>query len=259
MVDRRVARAGSGRAFRPSPVFLGLVALWVTGGAMAWFEYGSPTFNVILFVLAGWVVSLSLHEYAHALYAFHSGDRAVAGRGYLTLNPLKYTHPVLSIGLPLLFLLLGGIGLPGGAVWVDRHAVKGRLNAAMISAVGPGANLVFLLLMIIPFAAGVHTREHQTFWSAVAFLAFLQLTAVVLNLMPIPGVDGGNIIRPYLSPGAGRVFDQIAPFGMLILFGLLFTPITGSLFFTFVDFLSDVVAIPASLWREGYDIITFWR
>ncbi len=79
---------------------------------------------------------------------------------------------------------------------------------------------------------------------------------MVLNLLPIPGVDGGNIVRPYLSPGAGRVFDQIAPFGMLILFGLLFTPITGGLFFTFVDVLSDVVGIPASLWREGYDIIT---
>jgi Zn-dependent protease len=259
MVDRRVARTGSARAFRPSPVFLGILALFATAGAMVWFEYGSPVFNVILFVLAGWVVSLCLHEYAHALYAYHSGDRAVAGRGYLTLNPLKYAHPVLSIGLPLLFLLIGGIGLPGGAVWVDRHAVKGRLNAAMISAVGPAANLAFLLLLIIPFAMGAHTREHQTFWSAVAFLAFLQLTAVVLNLIPIPGVDGGNIIRPYLSPGAGRVFDQIAPFGMLILFALLFTPITGALFFSVVDALSDLVGIPEALWREGYRTIQFWR
>ncbi len=114
MVDRRVARAGSGRAFRPSPVFLGLVALWVTGGAMAWYEYGSPTFNVILFVLAGWLVSLSLHEYAHALYAFHSGDRAVADRGYLTLNPLKYTHPVLSIGCRCCFCCSAASACPAG-------------------------------------------------------------------------------------------------------------------------------------------------
>ena len=259
MAARPVARAGSRQAFRPSPVFLGLVALWVTGGVMAWYGYGNPTFNVILFVLAGWVVSLSLHEYAHALFAFHSGDRAVAGRGYLTLNPLKYTHPVLSIALPLVFLLLGGIGLPGGAVWVDRHAVKGRFNAAMISAVGPGANLVFLLLLTIPFAVVSSTRDHRTFWSAVAFLAFLQLTAVVLNLIPIPGVDGGNIIRPYLSPSASRVFDQIAPFGMLILFALLFTPITGSIFFSVVYALSDFVGIPEALWVEGYRTVQFWK
>jgi Zn-dependent protease len=229
MVDRRVAGAERGQAHRPSPIFLGLLGLWATGGVMAWLEFGNAIFNVLLFVLAGWVVSLSLHEYAHARYAYHSGDRAVADRGYLTLNPLKYTHPVLSIGLPLLFLLLGGIGLPGGAVWVDRHAIRGRLNASLISAVGPGANLAFLLLLIVPFAVGVDTGEHEVFWSAVAFLAFLQLTAVVLNLMPIPGVDGGNAVRPWLSPNAGRIFDQIAPFGMLILF-ILFEPHVNAVF-----------------------------
>jgi Zn-dependent protease len=259
MADRHVTRMGSRRAFRPSPVFLGLVALWVTGGVMAWYGYGNATFNVILFVLAGWVVSLSLHEYAHALFAYNSGDRAVAHRGYLTLNPLKYAHPILSIALPLLFLLLGGIGLPGGAVWVDRNAVRGRLNAALISAVGPGANLVFLILLVVPFAIGVRTREHETFWSAVAFLAFLQLTAVVLNLLPIPGVDGGNIIRPYLSAGAGRLFDQIAPFGMLILFGLLFTPIVNDIFWTVVTGLGEAVGIPMRLVSLGFDTVQFWR
>ena len=54
----------------------------------------------------------------------------MAARGYLTLNPLKYTHPLLSIVLPVLFLLMGGIGLPGGAVWVDRHAIRGKLPTA---------------------------------------------------------------------------------------------------------------------------------
>ena len=64
---------------------------------MAWQEFGNPIVNIILFVIAGWLVSLSLHEYAHALFAYRSGDRGVAERGYLTLNPLKYAHPVLSI------------------------------------------------------------------------------------------------------------------------------------------------------------------
>ncbi len=57
---------------------------------------------------------------------------------------------------------------------------------------------------------------------AVAFLAFLQLTASVLNLMPIPGVDGGNVVYPWLSPQWRRGFDHLAPYGMLLLFaGLL--------------------------------------
>jgi Zn-dependent protease len=72
-------------------------------------------------------------------------------------------------------------------------------------------------------------------------------------------VDGGNIVRPYLSPSASRIFDQIAPFGMLILFGLLFAPITGSLFFSVVYALSDLVGIPEALWVEGYRTIQFWK
>jgi Zn-dependent protease len=259
MVDRRVAGAGRRQSHRPSAVFLGLVALWATGGVMAWYEFGNATLNVIVFVLAGWVVSLSLHEYAHARYAYHSGDRAVADRGYLTLNPLKYTHPVLSIGLPLLFLLLGGIGLPGGAVWGDHRAVRGRLNASLISAVGPAANLVFLVLLLVPFTVGLDTAEHLVFWAAMAFLAFLQLTAVVLNLMPIPGIDGGNILRPWLSPNGGKLFDQIAPFGMLILFGLLFEPHVNAIFWAFVREASDLIGIPRALAAEGLDMIQFWR
>ena len=66
----------------------------------------------------GWLVSLCLHEFGHAYTAWKYGDRDVEVRGYLTLNPLKYTNPLLSLGLPVLFIALGGIGLPGGAVYV---------------------------------------------------------------------------------------------------------------------------------------------
>ncbi len=255
----RTMGARRGAAFRPSAVFLGIVALWVTGAVMAWMEYGNPTFNLILFVLAGWVVSLSLHEYAHALFAYRAGDHSVVGRGYLTLNPLKYTHPVLSIGLPLLFLLIGGIGLPGGAVWVDRHAVRGKVAASLISAVGPGANVVLFVLLMIPFALGLDDSAHPTFWAAVAFLAFLQLTAAVLNLLPVPGLDGGNITRPWLSPSAGRVFDMVAPFGMVILLGILFVPVLNDIFWSVVLGLTDLFGLPRNLVADGLDTLQFWR
>ena len=250
--------AGRRAAVRPSPIFLGIVAVWLAGGAMAYYEFGNPTVNVLLFVLAGWVVSLSLHEFSHALFAYRSGDHSVAGRGYLTLNPLKYTHPLLSIGLPLLFLLLGGIGLPGGAVWVDRGAVRGRLNASLISLVGPGANIVFLLVLAAPFVAGVDTDAHPTFWAAVAFLAFLQLTAAVLNLLPVPGLDGGNAVRPWLSGDLAKIFDVMMPFGLLVLFGLLFEPHLNEAFFSVVRALTDAVGIPRSLAADGWDLLRFW-
>src|SRR5215813_184488 len=152
-------------AFRPSAVFLGILAVFVTAGVLSWFDIGSATVNIILFVLAGWLVSLCLHEYAHALYAYLRGDRSAADRGYLTLNPAKYTHPVLSIVLPVVFLLIGGIGLPGGAVWLDRHAIRGgKAVHSIVSLVGPGANLLFGVLLSIPFLLHTATFAHANFW-----------------------------------------------------------------------------------------------
>ena len=72
--------------------------------------------EVFLLVTAAWVFSVCLHEFGHALVAFYGGDYTVKEKGYLTLNPIHYTHPVYSLVMPLVFLVLGGMGLPGGAV-----------------------------------------------------------------------------------------------------------------------------------------------
>ena len=141
-------------AFRPSPIFLALVALFVASGVMAWNGFGNVRFDVFLFVVSGWLVSLCLHEYAHAVVAFRAGDRDIAHRGYLTLNPLKYTHPLLSIVLPVVVVLLGGIGLPGGAVWVDRHAIPGRLRHTLVSLAGPATNVLFTLVLVAALRIG---------------------------------------------------------------------------------------------------------
>lgn len=258
MADRRLATGTARDAFRPSPIFLSLVALFVTGGVMAWQGFGNMTVNILLFVIAGWLVSLSLHEYAHALVAYRNGDRSTAERGYLTLNLLKYTHPVLSIGLPVLFLLLGGIGLPGGAVWIDRHAIRGKVADSLISFAGPAVNVLFTIVLALPFAVGANTYEHAEFWSGLAFLAFLQLTASLLNLLPIPGVDGGNMLRPWLGPSYAKGFDTIAPFGMLLLFVLLFEPTVNRIFFTVVFELANLIGLPPYLIVEGRALFQFW-
>jgi len=259
MVNRRLTAGTTRDAFRPSPIFLGLVALFATGGVMAWQGFGNMTVNILLFVIAGWLVTLSLHEYAHALVAYVNGDRSTAERGYLTLNLLKYTHPVLSIGLPVLFLLLGGIGLPGGAVWIDRHAIRGKLADSLISFAGPAVNVFFTIVLTLPFALGANVYEHVDFWRGLAFLAFLQLTASLLNLLPIPGVDGGNILRPWLNPEWSRGFDKVAPYGMLLLFVLLFQPTVNTIFFTVVYDIGDVIGLPTYLAAEGQRLFQFWR
>jgi Zn-dependent protease len=248
-------------AFRPSPIFLGIVAVFVAEGVLAWNDIGNATLNIIVFVVAGWLVSLCLHEYAHALFAYLRGDRSAADRGYLTLNPLKYTHPILSIVLPVVFLLIGGIGLPGGAVWLDRHAIRGgKVVQSMVSLVGPGANVVFGVALAVPFMLGVPTVAHAHFWYGLAFLGFLQIMAAVINLLPIPGVDGGNAVRPWLTYQYSRFFDAVAPYGLLVLFLILFqAPVIAGIFFDFVYFVCDLLGLQRFFIDQGLIMFQFWR
>ena len=92
-----------------SPVFWGLVLLMGVSGAALMYGWIPSGIAAFLFVTVGWVVSLSLHEFGHALTAYFGGDYTVVDKGYLTLNPLRYTHAALSIIFPLIYLALGGM------------------------------------------------------------------------------------------------------------------------------------------------------
>src|SRR6478752_1207614 len=110
-----------------SPFFLALVLVTVAGGALAAVGTGAVLVaGIVLVVLGGWAVSLCLHEFAHALVAHRSGDLSVRARGYLTLDIRRYTNVALTLVLPVLFLLLGGIPLPGGAVLINPGAIRSR-------------------------------------------------------------------------------------------------------------------------------------
>lgn len=257
--DRRRLVAGLPReAFRPSALFLSILAVFVVSGWAAWAGVGSARLDVFLFVAAGWVVSLCLHEYAHALTAYRSGDIGVAQRGYLTLNPLKYTHPVMSIVLPLIFVLLGGFGLPGGAVWVDHAYIRGKWRYTLISLAGPLTNVVFSVVLIAPFWFASDFYAHPEFWGGLAFLAFLQVTASVLNLVPVPGMDGGNALRPWLSYEWRRGFDYVAPWGMLVFILLLWNPTLNRWFFSVVTSIASGLGLPLDLYGYGWDLFRFW-
>ena len=255
-------------AFVPSPVFVGIVAVFVVSGWMTWIGFGNVRVDVFLFIVSGWLVSLCLHEYAHALVAYFAGDRGVAERGYLRLNPLKYTHPLLSIVLPVIVVILGGIGLPGGAVWVDHTHIGSKLKQSLISAAGPLTNVVFALVLAVPFLVGlapgvqngqlVGSADHLEFWAALALLAFLQVTASVLNFLPVPGLDGGNILQPWMSPPYQRAYNLFAPYGFILLFVLLWQSEVNRYFFTAVYWLAELIGVPPALSALGFELMRFW-
>jgi Zn-dependent protease len=252
--------ARSARVIRPSPVFLAIVAVTALGGVLAWTNAGGARLadvGVFLFVLGGWTVSLCLHEFGHAYAAHRAGDRSVEAAGYLSLNPFKYLHPLLSIGLPLLFIIQGGIGLPGGAVYLHPQDFRSRGMQSVAAAAGPATNVIFAVVLL-EVARSQGDGSHLRFWSALAFLGFLQVTAAVLNLLPIPGLDGYAIIEPYLSGDTQRGFAGFKPWGMLAVIALLQVPQINGRFFDLVLRLYDVSGTARSLYSFGYYFFRFW-
>jgi Zn-dependent protease len=244
-------------AFWPSPLFLGITAVFAATGWALWVGAGQPQYATFGFVLSGWLLSLCLHEYGHAITAYHSGDRSVADKGYLTLNPLKYTHALYSIVLPLVFVVIGGIGLPGGAVYIDRARLRGRVTESLVSAVGPLTNVLFALVRLVPVAL-VSGGAHAVFWAALAYLGFLQVTASLLNLIPMPGLDGFGIIEPWLPAQWLRAAARIAPYGFFILLALFWLSPVGRLFFSAVLGILDLLGVPRDALSDGYTLFRFW-
>ena len=245
---------------RPSPIFLGICAVTVLGGVLAWLAgaYRSPLAygGVFIFVIAGWLVSLCLHEFGHAYMAWRYGDREVAARGYLTLNPLKYSNPLLSLGLPLVFIALGGIGLPGGAVYVHTSWMTPR-RRTVVALAGAAVNATLAVILLVVTAAFADA-SHAVFWSGMAFLGFLQVTAVVLNLLPIPGLDGYGALEPHLSPETQRALQPAKQWGFVILFILLIAPPLNQAFFSIVYRLFEVSGVNPGYVALGSNLTRFW-
>ena len=187
-----------------SPVFLGIVAVAAVSGALLWLDL-VPALVLPLtltFVVAGWVISLCIHEFGHAFVAYLGGDREVVASGYLTLNPLKYASVLLSIVVPVLFLLIGGVALPGGAVYINHSSLRSRRWSSLVSLAGPAGTFVCWLVGAAGFGVALHaglvTGANFEFFAALAVLEFFLSFALVLNLLPVPGLDGFGVIRPYL-------------------------------------------------------------
>jgi Zn-dependent protease len=244
-------------AVRVSPVFGIPVGAMVVGGVGLWSAVapGLTLPLTLLFVIGGWVTSLCIHEFGHAFIAYLGGDRSVAAAGYLSLNPLKYLHPLLSIGLPVVFLLLGGIGIPGGAVYLNEQAIRNNRWRSLASAAGPVSNLLFAVLIGWPFVVFQNAAPFGTeqFWAALAFLVFIELSAVVLNLIPIPPFDGFGIIAPWLSIELRILASRLGMLPLLVLFFLLWQggPVSST-FWNFVYGLSSLLNVPPDLVGLGH-------
>ncbi len=157
-------------------------------------------------IFIAWIMSVVLHELAHGLVAYLGGDYTIEERGGLTLNPLQYIDPVFSLLVPAIIFLVGGVPLPGGVTYVRMDLIKSRVWQSAVSLAGPAMNLLIFLGCCMPFHPKLGWIDPQPVngqWpNHVLFLgafAWLQMLTVLFNLVPIPGLDGFGVIRPFLD------------------------------------------------------------
>lgn len=224
----------------------------------AWLAQGGTSplgLWVFVTVLGGWIITLCLHEFAHAALAFAGGDTSVRSQGYLTLNPARYIDNANSIVIPVVLLAIGGIPLPGGAVMLRPGQLRHRWFSSVVSAGGPATNLlcgVVLAFVAAPFDSGMG--------AALAFLALLQFVAAILNLLPVPGFDGYGIVAPYLPLALRQRLARYHSWLPLAAFAILFfVPGAFRVLFDAGYALLDASGGSGFAASVGAGLFQFWR
>jgi Zn-dependent protease len=188
-------------------------------------ESNIPAIVTGLVVLLG---SLTIHEMAHAWTADRLGDPTARLLGRISFNPIVHLDPIGSLLLPLIALVTGA-PLIGWAkpvpVRVDRLR-RGRQDFLWVAAAGPISNIglavvasVLLRLFVDTTASGVGTGLPLA--TLLVQAVQVNLILAVFNMLPIPPLDGGNVLGALLPDGVASQFDRVRPYGVFILYGLL--------------------------------------
>jgi Zn-dependent protease len=183
------------------------------------FESIVPAFIIL-------IASLSFHEAAHAWAADRLGDPTARMLGRLTLNPLAHIDWIGTVLFPLVGML-SGLPLIGWAkpVPVDvRNLRAPRRDFALVALAGPVSNLILAVAFAVLLRAqgGLVPDTGQTMvTSMLAMAVFLNVLLAVFNMLPVPPLDGGNVLAGIVPEAVARQIDRLRPFGFFLLYALL--------------------------------------
>jgi Zn-dependent protease len=238
----------------------GILVVWLALGAALVFMPAPPHILTFAFVMVGWVLSVMAHEFSHALVGWLGGDHTVKAKGYLDFDPRRYGNLQTTLAIPILALILGGIGFPGGMVYLRMDLMRGRLWRSASALAGPAATAVILLALAGVLDVWATLGARGDLFAALSMLAFLQAMALILNLLPLPGLDGFNAIRPFLPAGLQPAFRKAGAFSTLILLAVVFfVPGGGAALFAVAVGLCTALGLIPEAMQYGWNAFHFWR
>jgi len=190
-------------------------------------------------LLAVLIASLTFHEAAHAWAADRLGDPTARRLGRLSLNPLVHIDPIGTVLFPLVAIATG-VPLIGWAkpVPVDfRNLRTPRRDFALVAAAGPASNLVLAAAGAALYAMVAGHDAFGVVAYPLVFVVLLNVLLAVFNLIPVPPLDGGNMLLGVLPASLVEVVERIRPYGILVLYGLMFSGLLSRMIYPVQDAL----------------------
>lgn len=191
------------------------------------------------------IFAITVHEAAHGYAAKYFGDMTAYNAGRISLNPIRHIDPFGTILLPALTIMLGGI-LFGWAKPVPvnfgrlRHPKKDML---WVAAAGPASNFVMAIFWAFVLKFSLAAPEVVAYPLALMAKAGVSINIVlmVLNLLPLPPLDGGRIAVSLLPYNLARPFAQLERYGFIILIALLFTGVLSNILDPFINAANHLI------------------
>ncbi len=191
------------------------------------------------------IFAITVHEAAHGFAARYFGDMTAEREGRITLNPLKHIDPIGTILLPALTLLVGGI-LFGWAKPVPVNFSRLRnpkRDMLWVAAAGPASNFMMALFwaLIIKLSVAYPSVYSEPMALMGQAGVMINVVLMVLNLLPLPPLDGGRIAVSLLPNHLAYKYAQIERYGFIILIVLLATGILGRIMEPFIDAVIQII------------------
>lgn len=200
--------------------------------------------------------AITVHEAAHGFVASKLGDNTALSMGRVTLNPLKHIDPIGTILLPLMMLYLGGFifgwAKPVPVNWSNlRHPKR---DAALVALAGPMSNFIMALLWALIAKSIIIAISYKLFVTPIAinttmiiyktsqFGIMINCALMLLNMIPIPPLDGSRLVSSVLPTKASIYYNSIEPYGIWILLGLFVAGLLQRVLLPMIQSLTELIS-----------------